>query len=254
MLLDCVISAVNENPLYYDFIPLFIKTWNKLYPNVDIKVILIAEEIPNNIKNYIDNIILFKPIANISTGFISQYIRLLYPCILNYKNGVLITDIDMIPMNRTYYTDNISSYDNNKFIYYREKVCFEYKQIAMCYNVASPKVWSEIFQINNLNDIINRLTEVYSSIEHVDGHGKAGWSTDQLHLYNYIINWNNKTNNFVYLKENDTKFNRLCRGMHFDINNPIIRSNISNGVYTDYHCYRPMAKYFKENNIIYDLL
>ena len=41
-----------------------------------------------------------KPIENISTSFISQYIRILYPAILNYKSGILITDIDMLPMNR----------------------------------------------------------------------------------------------------------------------------------------------------------
>ena len=33
MKLDCVLTAVNENELYLDFIPIFIKTWNKLYPD-----------------------------------------------------------------------------------------------------------------------------------------------------------------------------------------------------------------------------
>ena len=54
-----------------------------------------------------NNIIIFEPIKNILTSFTSQFIRLLYPCILNYKNGVLITDMDMLPMNNTYYTENI---------------------------------------------------------------------------------------------------------------------------------------------------
>jgi hypothetical protein len=36
----------------------------------------------------------------------------------------MITDMDMLPMNRTYYTENIKSYNNNKFIYYRENICF----------------------------------------------------------------------------------------------------------------------------------
>tara|TARA_B110000858_G_scaffold197484_1_gene259295 strand:- start:3230 stop:3397 length:168 start_codon:yes stop_codon:yes gene_type:complete len=49
MKLDCILTSVNENKLYLDFIPIFIKTWNKLYPNVDIKIILIAKSIPDNL-------------------------------------------------------------------------------------------------------------------------------------------------------------------------------------------------------------
>lgn len=30
-------------------------------------------------------------------------------------------------MNRKYFTQNIKNYDNDKFIYYREKVCFNEK-------------------------------------------------------------------------------------------------------------------------------
>jgi hypothetical protein len=46
MILDCVLTSVNLNPLYIDFIPIFVKTWNKLYPNVDVKIILVGDEIP----------------------------------------------------------------------------------------------------------------------------------------------------------------------------------------------------------------
>jgi hypothetical protein len=56
-------------------------------------------------------------------------------------------------MNRTYYTENIRPYDNNKFIYLRDNVCFEYKQIAMCYNVATPSIWRDIFNIHSIDDI-----------------------------------------------------------------------------------------------------
>ena len=88
MLLDCVITAVNDNPLYIEFIPIFIKTWKKLYPTVDVKIILIANEIPQKYIEYNDHIILFKPIENVLTSFTSQVIRLFYPCLLPYKMGL----------------------------------------------------------------------------------------------------------------------------------------------------------------------
>ena len=122
MKLDCILTAVNENTLYLEFIPIFIKTWNKLYPNVDVKIILIAKKIPEEYLCYKDNIILFEPIENVLTSLTSQFIRLLYPCILNYDNGVMITDMDMLPMNRSYYTENIKPFDNSKFIYLRENI------------------------------------------------------------------------------------------------------------------------------------
>ena len=56
----------------------------------------------------------------------------------------MITDMDMLPMNRTYYTENIKSFDNSKFIYFRGNVCISHKEIAICYNVASPKTWKEM--------------------------------------------------------------------------------------------------------------
>lgn len=251
MKLDCVLTSVNENPLYINFVPFFIKTWNKLYPNVDIKIILIANEIPLNIKEFEKFIILFKPIKNISTSFISQYIRLLYPCLLEYKNGVMITDIDMIPMNRKYYTDNINQFDNDKFIYYRENICFSQKQIAMCYNVATPAIWKQVFDINSLNDIINRLKIRFESINYIDGSKGKCWFTDQLDLYEYIMKWNNKYQNLICLKENYTKFKRL---ENFSIDDDNIRNNITNGIYTDYHCYRPMDKFSELNYTIFNLL
>ena len=152
MKLDCVVSSCNLNPLYSEFIPIFIRTWKLLYPNVDVKIILISHILPTEYDIFSEHIILFPPLPDISTSLTSQYIRLLYPCILNYENGILITDIDMLPMNSTYFTDNIARFDNSKFVYLRN-VCFEYHEISMCYNVGLRQTWSEIFNIHTLEDI-----------------------------------------------------------------------------------------------------
>ena len=259
MILDCVLTSVNTNPLYIDFIPIFVKTWNKLYPKVDVKIILIADEIPEQFLEYKNNIILFKPIDNVLTSFTSQFIRLLYPCILNYKNGILITDMDMLPMNRTYYTKNVELFDNSKFIYYRGDACFEYKQIAMCYNIATNEVWRDIFKINNIEDIRNYILNVSNNTIIKEGHANEGWSTDQLVLYEKVMNWNLRTNNLICLDENKTGYRRLCRGSYNEINNIInndenIINNIQNGLYTDFHCCRPMKDYSYINYKVFSLL
>ena len=57
MKLDCVLTATNENDRYIHFIPIFIATWKKLYPNIDVKIVLIAESIPEKFLQYSNNII-----------------------------------------------------------------------------------------------------------------------------------------------------------------------------------------------------
>ena len=256
MKLDCVLTAVNEKPFYLEFVPYFIKCWKKLYPNIDIKIILIANSIPENLTIYKNNIILFEPIENVLTGFTSQFIRLLYPCILNYENGIMITDIDMVPLSNKYYTENIKSYDNDKFIYYRGNIaprnCSQWNQLAMCYNVATPKIWRDIFKINSFDDIIIKLKNVFNNNKIKDGHGNSGWSLDQQILYNEVLDWNEKTNNFIRLNDRDTKFKRFNRG-NLNLKNNI-KNDIKNGVYSDYHCNRPMSKYSDINWEIFDLL
>lgn len=253
MKLDCVLTAVNENKLYLDFVPIFIKTWNKLYPYVDVKIILIAKNIPDNLLSYKKNFILFEPIQGILTSFTAQFIRLLYPCILNYKNGVLITDMDMLPMNSTYYTENIESFENDKFIYYRGSVLIRQKQIAMCYNIATPQIWKDIFSVNSLDDIVNYIKDVKKNNIIEEGHAKKGWWLDQLELFKRVTHWNEKTKSFIMLNELDTGFRRLDRNT-FNISNVNVRKNITEGKYSDYHCYRPMSKYYDINWKIYNLL
>ena len=258
MKLDCVLTAVNNNKLYLDCIPFFIKSWKKLYPNVDIKIILINEVIPDEYLEYKDFFIIFKPIHRVLTSFTSQYIRLLYPSILNYQNGVLTTDIDMIPLNKIYFTKYIEPYSNDKFIYYRGNTCFHFKQIAICYNVATPEIWRNVFNINCINDINIRLKTVFTNNKIKKGHGKMGWDTDQQHLYKHISEWNKNTNNFIGLNENTTKFLRLSKKkLKFNNQNScskILIKQISMGKYVDYHLPKPINKYYVKNNYVLKLI
>ena len=62
------------------------------------------------------------------------------------------------------------------------------------------------------------------------------------------MNWNLRTNNLICLDENKTGYRRLCRASYNEINNIInndenIINNIQNGLYTDFHCCRPMKDY-----------
>ena len=245
MKLDCVLTSVNLNKKYSQFIPLFIKSWNKLLPHVDVKIVLINDSIPKEYEMYKSNIILFKPIDNIFTAFIAQYIRILYPALLNYKNGILISDVDMIPTNEKYYTENIKNIQDDKFVIFRNVIPIELTQYPICYNIATSNVWKNIFDINNIEDVKNRLIKANSEIKYANARGGSGWDKDQRDLYSRLVMYENK----VILNDKANKFKRLNRfKFNKDIN--VIKNDIINKIYTDYH-----AEYdYELNNKIIDLI
>lgn len=246
MKLEYVVTATNLNEAYLSFIPLFCKTWKKLYPLVKVVIVMISDTIPDKFVAYQNSIYLFPPIPEVSTVFTSQFIRLLYPCLLQSKGGVLVTDIDMIPMNREYFTSSIASASDNQFVYLRGNVLDNKQQMAICYNVAHSSTWREVFQIESEEDIRTRFLDIQNSRD-------ISWFTDQLLLYEYVMRWNAREKRLLRVFDNVTGFNRLrCRSN--ELSRYIIRKNISSGKYTDYHCAKPYSKYSKINSRIYFLL
>lgn len=249
-----ILTATNLNTLYCDFIPVFVKVWKKLFPEIIINIILIANEIPDKFKEYSEHLILFKPINGINDAFVAQFIRLLYPCIIDTKSGVMITDIDMIPMNKEYYIDNIQNTSDDKFVCYRDCI-MHIKELPMCYNVATPAVWREIFNIKDISQINSNIITVYSKIKYDGKHGGKGWGTDQTILFEKVMRWN--TGKLVLLNDTKTKYKRLCR-----LNIQKTRGMLSTGTvenikkhkYTDYHMLRPYNTFKKINDFIVDLL
>jgi len=262
MIISSVLTAVTNDPLYIDFVPIFIESWLKLYPEIEVKIILVNEFIPKDLFKFKNNIILFKPLPNISNKYISQIIRILYPSLIkNISGGILITDIDMIPMNSSYFSDNIKNYVSDKFICYgKNKKNVKNNELPICYNIATSNTWLEIFNINNLNELKIELIKIYSTINYENLHGGNGWATDQEILYKRIINWKYFKNRFIILNDNITGYNRLCRDT-FDIpkNKPVnitgeLKKSIESGLFSDYHMKRPFNDYKYFNNSILSLL
>ena len=254
MIIDCVLTACDLNPLYSDFIPIFIKAWAKLYPSIVIKIILIHPEIPESLEAYAEHIICFPPIEGVPTNLTSQYIRLLYPALLDCKGSVLITDMDMIPMNAMYFTRSIEQLDGRTFVSYRNPIVgrallSSYRQIAMCYCAAAPSTWSNIFNITSIDDVVAAIKTALGL--------RLGWCTDQRDLYRKVTNWHARTRRFVCLTVKQTGHRRLDRIM------PILHQKqltqrlsylIRQGHYSDYHMCRPYAEFKKLNDAILHFL
>lgn len=237
-----ILTATNLNPNYYKIIPVFIKTWLNIFPEINIHIILIADEIIEELRPYEKYIKLFKPINNINTALIAQYIRILYPCLLTEaKGGIMITDMDMLPMGRKYYIEQIKNINNNKFICYRPLSCVGPNEMVICYNIAHNNIWKDIFKISDEKDIINKLIDVNKNNYYEGKHGGMGWNLDQLDLYSITQEWNIKTNNLIIL---DTNIYEIYN------NNLPKRNDYYVRLWNHYNIYQ--IKYFLEHDNIVD--
>ena len=254
MFLTDVVTATNMNPTYYKFIPIFIKCWKRLFPSINIHIVVVADEFIDELQPYKEHLKLFKPIDNVETSFIAQNIRLFYPALLKEaKGGIIITDMDMVPMNTSYYVEPIKDISNDKFVCYRPLSCVGKNEMVICYNIAHQNTWSQIFNINTENDIIDRILSIYQKDkyygENANIHYKPYWITDQLYLYEKTQEWNVKTNNLVILDDiNTMKRIDKTNTNPFDVEQHFIR--ISNGFYSDFHMFRPYDNYMTQINRI----
>lgn len=224
MKLTTVIGSVNNNPKYYMFIPKQILFWKKF--GINFIAIFVGSHLPHELLEFKNNIILWPHnLDRLNTAYIGQNIRMYYAALINLPDDemVMLTDMDMLPTNPTYYTHGLEKYKFEDFIYYRH---VDGNQIYMCYNAAHPKIWGKLFNIQNENDVSNRLQENYN-FKYSGVPGDVGWSIDQEVMYKTLINyehlkilnrplkrlemWAYKT----HLQRNETNFLRYYDDAHF---------------------------------------
>jgi len=189
MKLSTVLASVNNNQDYYLFIPKQILFWKKF--NIKFIAVFVGESIPNEIIEYSENIILWNKNLDINTSFVGQNLRIYYPALLNLPTDelVMITDMDMLPMNSEYFCKGLEEFKIDDFIYYRNIDQANY-QIFMCYNAAHPSLWKKLFNINNEQDIIEKIYETYNKVYNGNP-GSTGWYIDQELMYKNLINYSN---------------------------------------------------------------
>jgi len=212
-------------------------------------MVYVGESLPNHLKND-PAVRFFKAIPGWPTATQAQCIRLLYPALLGGDDAVMISDMDMIPLQRAFFTNGFQSFNNTQFVSLRGIDEGE-RQIYMCYVGATPRVWGEMFNISNEQDIINRLTE-WSQTYPADGsHGGLGWCSDQIELYERVKLWQQFSPERIGLKSWTREIPRLCRSNPYVwLYSENLDSELKNGKYVDFH----MPPFDSFSSIIYKIL
>lgn len=248
MKLDLCLLSCDLNSMYYDFFPFIRKFWKK-HVGIDCILILIADDIPISLKDEADSIILFPPVKNIPTAFQAQCIRLLYPCLLGEFHGIIISDMDIIPLESDFFLKTIKDLDQKTtFCIYRD-VISEHQQYPMCYCAASSETWRNLFHIHTINDIILTLEKWYSKDDYVISSAFSEmWAQDQRQLFKAVSSVSSSSIVVVHkFTDEQTKFTRLDRANvdFISKNKKEIKKEIENKKYSDFHLPRPYKNYKK---------
>lgn len=140
MRLSCALVACNDNPKYLDFWPTVKKAWWDIV-GIPCVMVYVAETIPEYLASD-PAVIHFKPIKDVSISLQAQEVCQMYPALLKGDGGILITDIDSIPVSKTGQEIKLINYNTQAPI-----VCA----------ASPPSIWAKMYDIQKIEDIYNKL-------------------------------------------------------------------------------------------------
>jgi hypothetical protein len=244
MKLSCALVACNDNSHYLDFWQVVKKAWWDIV-GVPCLMIYVAETIPDKLAAD-PAVIHFKPIEGWKTATQAQVIRLLYPALLKCDGAIVLSDMDMIPMQADFFHEGFAQFQPHQFVSLRGIDEYE-KQIYMCYVGATPQTWRDLFGIKTTDDI-RSLMQTWSKNISADGeHGGIGWCTDQQILYTTVKQWQATQRERVGLLPWSPTIPRLDRGDPSEWIEPTsqLLEKIQSKVYVDFHM--PPYTHFKHH-------
>jgi hypothetical protein len=217
------IFSSDNNPDYYQFAPIVTEFWEAC--GFDTFYGLVGSEE-------------FPQVPNVSSSLQSQILRM-YATKLFPDRVILLTDIDMLPLNKEYFLsrlvkeyDEISIYSSDAYIY--DDFPIVGTRYPMCYFSSYGKTFSSVAlndEDETWEDFVIRLNSL-----------NFGWNTDELYISEKI---------------NKSSFKKIhhVRGFHnpiypgYDKPGQVIGRldkhywSVENINYVDAHCPRPYCKY-----------
>jgi hypothetical protein len=198
-------------------------------------MVYVADSIPEYLEKD-PAVVHFKPIPGWPTATQAQVIRLLYPALLPTDGAVMLSDMDMIPLQSNWFTDGFEPFQSNQFVSLRG-IDEAAKQIYMCYVGARPAVWKEMFEIYTVDDVRKRMEEWSKQLPADGSHGGLGWCSDQIILYSHVKTWQMNHPERVGLQPWTAEIPRLDRGNPSEWFqwNYVLEAKIKGEAYVDFH-------------------
>jgi hypothetical protein len=224
--LNRAILATDAHPDYIEFWPTVARAWKEIVGITPTLLLVAPDDV--QVDTSLGDVIRFEPIEGIPTAFQAQVIRLLAPALFP-EDVCILSDIDMIPLNRSYFLDSITDCPDTSFVVYRNHgYAHNASWYPICYVAARGSTYGEIFHISTIDDIRSKLKELYDL--------QLGWHTDEITLAHYLKEW----------PDVETRCIMLGHGVERRFDRSIWLVNLEyliNGHYIDAHCPRPYHAY-----------
>ena len=241
------LTAVNLNHKYLACVPTFIDFWLDLNSSQNFvqytpKVVIVANKLPEELNNYSQWCEVRQELANVSSVFTSQVVRILQPS-LEVADFVLSTDVDMLPLSDLVFLEALNSADAGaEFVVCRDVL--KKGQYPICYNFASPTSWRRLNNVVSEDTLVRVLLESYAQLESYSGErGGVGWFRDQEFLYKMVTDFESKGGVVSRLSDRASHHKRFDRGLTPFPLNWLALVALAFGSYTDYHVHHPIRKY-----------
>lgn len=194
MNLTYAILSSNDNPKYLDLWPFVSSAWRNLIGIEPVLFYIGKEENIHELSKY-GQVIQTPEHPKWDIVNQSQSIRLWagtkFP-----NDNIIISDLDMLPINKDYYLQQILDYPDDKIISYTSDV-LNYgfyrinPQLPMCYLAGKGSTFNEILCINESTSWFDFVNILKSS--------NLGYGTDQKYFYKMFQRWPRKNQDFIGL-------------------------------------------------------
>ena len=221
MKIDYVIISSDDNPTYKDFYPIVANRWLDLGIKTYYVNICDVDEVSENEFGIVHKM---KSLDFISTGFQSQVVRLY--CSNLISGNLLMSDIDMLPINGDYYKKKSVELTDKNIIVYSGQPYGNVPYYPMCYVLSNSNNFRKYLGIEGMS-----FMEYCKML--LDKYGQA-WNTDEHFMYD---KFQNHLDNLVV--KNDRDFSKRIDRGNWNYNLDLLKS----GYYIDSHMLRPYDRY-----------
>lgn len=179
MRLARVILATDGHRDYYSFWPIAARAWARRVGVRPTLAVIGARDLEFDERH--GDVVRFDAVPGIDTGLQAQLIRLLLP-VLFPADVSLIADIDMLPLQRRFFTAPLRRVRDDAFVVYRDAAYAPgATRYPMCYNAALGSTFGEVFGLDSIAAAPAVLARWAAP--------GLGWHTDELLLYAQLQAW-----------------------------------------------------------------
>lgn len=194
--LNRVILSTDNKPEYIQFWPIIARAWQELVGLRPTLVLVANDQV--QVDTTLGDVIRFTPVPGVPTGLQAQVLRLLLPALFP-DDGCIISDIDMLPLQKNFFLQTVAPYSAQQLVIYRAQAYPEYKyhRYPMCYVAAQGAVFGEIFGVTpqNFSVVARKLMTLW-----YDRYWKLYYgSMDERLLYRYLKRWHRRSGGRVLL-------------------------------------------------------